>query len=624
MNALILLLTLARLPYEFDPKYVDACMPDEDAGRCESRKKSWARELKDHQEELRRRFDANAPLFRKEVAAMKVEVAPGREAVGPVAPTWCTKPPSEYDDLAVAFDLVRHRQAFEEQRYTSFDPLLFGAEKACLLPRDPDVQKVVGAMVQSLVNLIGYSKAEAIADLSARLDRDGFKASKVKLCEALPKNEEAVGDLALTQNATKLLFGCGDADRVDAAMWVSGDREFNPQSVYFLDGALVPESELLRLFWLMQATRFDEPMKPWQALSYAMAQLDLDAFDEAALKKELSEPPYKDNAWATHVVAETMGRLKVQRAQYRAAIDALIKDEDWKTLLVDAPKAAITEWKARAATFKAELQRSREFEKKAFGPSRKAVKGCAATLRADFAKYLTTVKAKQPGEFTQAVISDSIGSLLMHRLIACDAADGLRSEAGLLAGTRALGADLRGPRLAALAAAISALGEVIKDRPKFPLSLSDARFGIPASNDLLDRFEDSYRVVGIPTWTPAADELRGSVVEKVKKEGDRTRVVFVTKKTQIPAHDCVDTNRIMSIGPDGTIRYYRSCTFGKRMVTYVQHLEDAVMPTAMATGIKPGAFVEVASTSDGEGLPLEVYSDSSKKKLVAWRGFPVP
>jgi hypothetical protein len=60
------------------------------------------------------------------------------------------------------------------------------------------------------------------------------------------------------------------------------------------------------------------------------------------------------------------------------------------------------------------------------------------------------------------------------------------------------------------------------------------------------------------------------------------KVVFITEKFTRLAHECWGTNKIMGINADGTIRCYRTCTFGKRMETITLHLDDAVFPADLA------------------------------------------
>lgn len=614
MHALLILLALGANKPGFDEAYFDKCYEREDADTCTRRQARWGESMERYRAELAEEAQRELEYVKKDADTLKVEAGAGREKVGPLAPTWCknAKVPDELSGLRA---IARNITSFNEGRYFSFTPVLYAAQAMCIVPDNADVKRLAGALVQSLVNTIGYSAADAVTDLTLRLDQERFAASKKTLCAELTVSEEAEGLVKAQAAATAALFGCTTSN--EAGLWLDAAGFDRDATVYFLDSGLEVPSETMRFAWLLVAVSRPEELAdhPFRVMQHPLVQPDLDGFDAKKLEQELSVAPFADNAWAKAVLLESLGWYRTQSADYVAAIAKLTKkDEGWKELLVEAPKRALKDWSARSAQFKDALARSTEFEVKAFGPSRKAAKGCSATLRKDFSAYLKTVKASAK-EFSQAVVGDPVGSVLLQRLAACEGAEGHGGYAGLLKGSWEEGRVMRGARFAAMYGAIEALGEVKKDRPKFPLEPSEAR--VPRNDELLNRFDDAIESMPVKSY---GREATGSVVKSITKQGSDVKVVFITEKFTRPAHTCVDTNKILGINSDGTIRYYRTCTFGKTMETITEHLEDAVFPADLAAGIKPGAWLEVARGTKS-AMPLAVYADKSQQKLVAWRGF---
>lgn len=617
MNATLLLIALAAYKPNFEKKYFTECYEREDADTCKRRQERWNSSMEQYKKELAEERDRELGYLKGDAEKVNIKALPGRETVAPLAPTWCKGAIEEEDgNLSALRQIGSGLNTFADQRYFSFDPLVRSAKAMCFAPDNADVKKLATAMIQVMVNSIGYSSAEAIADLTARLDSESLKKTKAALCEELKISEEAEGDVKSIAVAKWHLFGCDEKDKLDVGLWLDVGGIDTNNFAYWLDSAAQVESEALRLAYLLAVTRNSDDLgaNPFRAVQYAMIQQDLPAFDPAKLKKELSGAPYDGNVWATLSISEALGSIKRQGAEYQAAIDQLVKkDEGWKEILVEAPKKAVADWSARAQKFNAALTRSREFEKKAFGPSRKAAKGCSKDLRSDFNAYLKTVNASSPREFSALVVGDSVGSLLLQRLIACEGAEGHGRFAGMLKSTLELGRVLRGPRFAAVYAAIEALGEVKKDRPKFPLEPSSVH--APWNDELLKRFDDSIESVGVKFYD---ENMHGSVVKSVARQGDKLKVVFITETFQYNPTVCVNTNRIMRITAAGMVEYWRSCHISKDVVTGIKHLDDAIIPADLGAGIKPGAFVEVTNDRD---LPLSVYADKSQKKLTAWRGF---
>jgi hypothetical protein len=86
---------------------------------------------------------------------------------------------------------------------------------------------------------------------------------------------------------------------------------------------------------------------------------------------------------------------------------------------------------------------------------------------------------------------------------------------------------------------------------------------------------------------------------------------------------CVETNRILQFRADGSPLYYQKCK-DTGMVTVDTTAVGITVPSEWADGIVPGAAVEFeagfGNNAARPGLPVAVYADKSKKKLVNFYG----
>jgi hypothetical protein len=512
------------------------------------------------------------------------------------APAWCRHVTPESGYTFGGFE-----QAIENAK----DPLR-AARIACSFPgNEPGVQRAAAIIEQRWINNSGLSDADAVLSIAARLDDATFKADKQRLCSALVEPEEAQGEAPLYVKTQRRLFGCGE----DYAAWEDDQWAWPDELPAYLDQSAHPADPLVRLGFALERAKpaFEDPKLGNQQkhlAPYGVDSYDFHTLARAEILKQFDTPPYQGNAYAKVVAIESLARAQMGVAILDHDAQALAaKDKDWKELLIDAPARGAAAYLAAAKPYAAELARSNTFEYEYASGSAKRVAGCEAPLRADF----LSVFGKLPHhtfEESVASLSDPIAGLLLQRLITCIKVTGDQAVAKDLGWLRDRDVRYsRGPRTAIYYAQLEALAKITKDRPRFPFAV--------------DRFSFAFRTVGDrgASGSPRSESGKG-VVKSVTKKAGSVHVVFVTQKTQTMSRTCVDTDRLIQIRGDGSLQWEQHCHDGG-WVTIDITPEPTDVPAAYAAGIAAGGYLELT----GDGFPMAVYTDKSKKKLVNFYGF---
>jgi hypothetical protein len=538
---------------------------------------------------------------------------PGRNTASVRPPPWC-------DGVAdVSFTVSSIPRMIEAgTRYSNeLDPLWDAARATCKWGKEPAVQQAAAIIEQIWINKTGLREPQAVESIKLRLDKDKLEADKQRLCGALTVSDEIEGEDKAFMAARRGLFGCGDKQ----PLWVQTDIRIPDDVPSFLDASPGDPDELVRLAWVLKQSSyifrergsyFDRAL-----VGYITDQIDFKALAPEAALKQLDAEPYKNNRWARMVVLESTGRAALAVAAIAEEVKKKASDADWRELLIGGPVRGVTGWNKEAAQHKEALQRSNEFEKKFWGPSRKAMKGCWPTLRKDFVGVAKTLEHHNVAEFKES-LSAPLASLLFSRLAACAAVDGN----GELA-TRLLRVDRdlrysRGPRTAAFFGAFDTLETIVADRTKFPIRPQDLpRYG----NRELD--EQASRMTKTDMKSSFNYGSGKGIVKSVKKGAGGVAVTFSTEKHQEMGRSCVETNRILQFRADGSPLYYQKCK-DTGMVTVDTTAVGITVPSEWADGIVPGAAVEFeagfGNNAARPGLPVAVYADKSKKKLVNFYG----
>ena len=582
-----------------------------------------------------------APVQFQAMAAslLDVKADPGLETTKPGPPTWCA-------EVKITPGAWNPQNQITLRADTSLDRLLDSARFACLWPKEPNVQKAVGLIMQWYVNYTGLSVARATETFKTRVSnksiatgstgedgKDRFHAQQKQLCAALTMPREVDGGEEVEfMTARRKLFGCPvtSATTMEPALWISDSYDVKDTLIAFLDSSVTEVDEAVRLAWLLTRTRyiFTEGRSDLdvQLLTYITDQIDFDLMSEPRLMKLIDAAPYKGNGYARTILLESLANAQLGVRKIKAEVGKRASDAGWKDLLLAAPQRGIAEWTKAAGQHKDAIARSNAFEAKFFGPSKQAIKGCWPELRKDFVEATKMLKRGSAIEFQQE-LSEPVPSLLFARLVACASIDADRSHTEAL---RTIDSSLRyqrGPRVAAFYAALDAHPKILADRRKFPIQAEDLR----GANHWLfqTRMLDAEVMRNIADAKPryadigAADGHSAGTVKAVKNVGDTTRVTFVSTKSQYMGTSCVDSKRIVTWDANNSPIYYRACK-DTGMVTFDSTPAEVLIPTAWAEGIKAGVVLDF-DVSPYEmprrfALPTAAYSDKTRKKLINFVG----
>ena len=546
-----------------------------------------------------------------EAVEKPVDPLPGLEKAPLRAPAWCTgKSGASFSPGSVGRQLT-------DIRYP-LDALPVAAEQLCgAPPNDPTVQKAGQLIEQSWINMWGVSSKDAVETIRYHFDKDAFEATKSKLCGALKVSAEVGGAEKAFNSAKRDLFDCGgDSIRTVATAPMI-------DLVAYLDASGTPPDALVRLSYLAleaEATLGEGDYRDKSILFTIMDQVEAKAFTPDQALAMLTQPPYAGNIYAQATVKEQIGLYLKHQREIDADLAARTgKDAEWKQLLVTAPQKGIAAFTAAATKWKAELQRSAEFEQLAFGPSQKALVGCAAPLKKDLQAVLKSVKHGTVDELVAAAGEGMVAGVLLQRYVVCLAADG---EPLLASGFRKHLPSIRtvrGPRVAAYYAALDALNAIREDRAKFPVEAQHLPFD---RTELLESL--ALEILSTKKYdTVGFTDVGQGIVKSAKKGPKGVAIDFLPKKRQIYTESCTTTNRIVMFDHDGQPIYYRKCK-----ATGLQWIDEKpapiLIPEAQAAGIKAGVLLDFAvvpyNYGDRLAMPLHVFADKKGKKLTAFFG----
>ncbi len=538
---------------------------------------------------------------------------PGVETATPAEPTWC-------DGVEANGSPDRLKRTIEagDKNWRSFISAL---PLTCQWPKEPAVQRAVAVIAQNWMNYTGLTQARALEVLALRAQTTKFDDDEKRLCAELAIPDETEGADKLFMQARQKLFGCQGE-----ALWLSGES-LGGSIAGYVDASATPADQAVLLANVIGGSRFlfEDKRSGFDIslLRYVVDQVDLALISEEKALAMLEAPPYKANVTARAVLLESAARARLAGALYKRAVDARLKDAAWKELLVTAPAKGIGEWEKVAVQYKDVLARSDAFEQQFFGPSRGAVKGCWATLKPDFVKVLKGLPHGTEFE-ARASLNEPIAALLLSRLAACAAVelDPVYANRFVTAALQVRPA--RGPRSAAYYAALSALGPILADRPKFPVEARNLVYNgdtdlVTAASSLIAEKSGSSKV-DIMGWVGDGGE---STVQSVKKSGANVVVTFVSTKGKVMSHDCQSTNRISRITSSGEILYQTSCR-EKGWVTVDTTPESFTSPAEWVEGVQAGSvlkFEAARGKAPGRiGVPITAYADNNKKRLTNFLG----
>lgn len=544
-----------------------------------------------------------------------VEAEPGiaRASIG-AQPAWCDKAKT-----GERWDPGRIGRTFDS-RY-GIQSTVEAALHICQRPTDKTWKLMAGYILQRWMNWTKLPQAEAEAALRARIQIAKFQAEHDALCKKLEVNAELGGEAKAYGEAHLTFFACGNTasnNPLGQPLWQ--DEGAISDVGFYLDADDKLESEIVRLHWLYDQTEeLDSEKLPSKdafdntaLLRYAVASVDFGKIDDAALSKMLATAPF-NNDYARTIIAESTAKLKWRRKMYDQAIDKLGKQgAEYLTVLRDAPKKGFAEWDKVSAPWKAELERSRAFERKLGDPSRKGLAGCTKELMPDVKKLIKSYKASEYNDLVNKLSSDPIAALLLSRFSVCLAVEKV-AGAGAFKDVSKSGRDLRGPRSMAYYAMVDALTAALKDRPKMVIAMTNFHFRMNVLTEV-------YRDFDYPGSAPRDPEktMDKGFVKATKKVGDGLEITFKTQTVKYPEYHCVPTNRPIRILSDGRIEYEHNCRATGKMLTQDKTPRPITVSPVLAEGVKAGAYVV------GNGnVVVYVKKKADDTKIQTFFGFPL-
>jgi hypothetical protein len=468
------------------------------------------------------------------------------------------------------------------------------------------------------MNWTKQSQADAEASFRARIQSDKFATEQAELCKKLEVSPELSGEARVYASTHGQFFGC-NSDKEE--MWRKG-RGWNDGSLtFYFDGDDSADSELIRLAWLFNQTSSPEEELPGTDASknlplmeYAVASQDFAAIDTNAINALTSKAPF-NSSYAKAIINETLSILKWRKKLYEEAIDKLVKSggEDYAKILREAPKKGFADWQKVTGPWKAELERSRAFEKKLSNPSRKVLAGCSNELFPDAKKLVASYKTNEFNALINQIASDPIASLLLSRLAVCFAYEKLEGGSGAIKDLVRKGRPLRGPRSMAYYAIVDAVVEITKDRPRLLVNVTNYHF---KTLDLTDLYSREFSFSGSVDYSPETSKSKG-FIKDVKKSKDGVEIVFKQQKYTYPELNCRDTRKPIRIRSDGQIEYEQYCVETGKMLTQDETPASVKVHPLFAAGLAAGAYVVVTPGP----IPAYVKKKQNDKKIMSFYGF---
>ncbi|MDP3231166.1 MAG: hypothetical protein Q8N26_00220 [Myxococcales bacterium] len=466
-----------------------------------------------------------------------------------------------------------------------------GAFHLCWRKDDPTWQQQGAWVLQKWMNWTRQSKANAERSLKARVQSESFQKQRDDLCKELELSPEVSGAEKAFGESLRTFFAC--STRSAQTLWEESATVDNVG--FYLDPLAAAPNEVVRLVYLYNTidnpfardTQLPtkDPMDNASLLEFAVAQRDVEQFDQAALDKMLSAPPY--NEYARVVANELVSRMMAMARVHAAAIEKVTKgDADYAEILKKAPRKGYDEWDKVSKQWRAEIERSNAFEAKLGQPSRKVLKGCTAELRADVGKVIKGYKSQDYKAIIGKASTDPIANLLMSRLAVCSAFEKVTGLSGVLADLVQKGRDLRGPRSMAYYAVVDALAEALQDRPKMIFSLTNFYWTAPTLTRIYGEFDFSGSIPFNPENTTAK-----GVVASVSKGAEGVEIAFKRTSYTYPETICVDDKfHPLKIESNGTITYAQNCKYTGKTVTVNTTPMPIIVAPELATNVKAGVY----------------------------------
>lgn len=572
----------------------------------------------------------------------------------PIAePTWCQGveiPANDhfggrYSHLATALD---------------GDSLLRAAQHACRAPKFKKRQAWVRIWRQALANRTGAS-VKLIDDFyklwmraggghgDSRLRDDTCTAYGFKAANRSPKAESRGSRTAKTATRSRLGKGStasATGQRAEPEMATSfkkatgiglgcaenpvtaGRRNISINNLaWWIDRGIEPPSELVRAVYILASIGLDIGEEElargakWKADvlktlgTYALVATDIARLDAEKFEKELAH--LKLNEWGLVMARLTFSKAQHMGRIYKAAYSTM--DKSIQELAFEVPLKAFANWSKLYAANKEGIDLARKVEDSFLSARTQDIRDCHEKAHGHLVSYLKSAsKSVKTKAERKAMFDDPIANVLLESSMVCAAWEGMFGIAATLY-NQGLGntRSWRGPRFASYYAMLERYGDLKAADPSLPLEDNQVGFWVhkPSPSMAYTSYEQTFNKTGTMMG-------RSGTIKTATKTAHGTKLTFKTESWKETIWNCVETRQIDRIGSDGKIFYRQSCKAkGKKTVTST--VKPFTVPSAMASGLKRGQFVQanVEFKKGGNiGVPLVIFKSSKQRKTLGALG----
>ena len=444
----------------------------------------------------------------------------------------------------------------------------------------------------------GLDDAETDELLAIEMDKKGAEAANDAFCKAIKVDEDDATPHEFSEfKARKYLvcdrgYGSGEYDWTDITEIEKVAQVSN--CFHSLAGNFSSETDKFA-------------RQPWPMLEFATCNVLATRIDSKAYLEEVAADKRFNRyatLWAKAALTETLTRRSDVQAVYQRIGS---KKPVLQELLFTAPEKGYADFMTMYTANQAVIDKARLLLLGAnhLKELAKTDAGCSATFEPLLVKAMAD---KHPADLdaVHAAFQDTYIYYVGLAFATCEAIDGHDLVANAYS-TRMVGGRVAGTARDAAAAATLAVMFANAD-------------DIDGVRDMtVQRMAPTVRLdVKAPPFTESE-----AVIASVGAPKDgKVKVTFKKDVWVEQLYDCKDTGRIDHIDDDGKFVYQQSCTPAGTQ-KHVDKVEPVLVEQRFAGALKAGAFLEmrVASGKDREAIPLTVYSDKDKKKLVGFLGF---
>ena len=350
--------------------------------------------------------------------------------------------------------------------------------------------------------------------------------------------------------------------------------------------------------------------QPGAATQAGSLLLDLERFDEKAYLAEVDD--LKAPPRVTQLLKENFYATRAWHQKVSAFYEKKSKNQAYKRIVFDAPRAAFASWKA--STGKLVPFDTLVAAEKAILSSSEGVKTCAEALRPGLKVLVKQSKGKDRKEVFRSI--SQVDWRFAVSLARCEEEAGRGLVGGVIRGTLVdHESPMWGPRFAAYGASVLAYQDVLAS-PKNPFDgkFNVSSFGLGGLDALTDR----------GSKVPSSDPDQGPIAS-MKPAGDSVEFTFskVTWKEEL--ENCVDKKPLKLARYNlvtGLVQYEQVCT-PAGFETHTAKAKPVRIPKAYSAGLKKGQWLEFEYSSDGSGMPVISFTDNKKTKVATLFGLAV-